>query len=142
LYNRKKEQKMRNIENILKEAKTIAVVGLSPQPGRPSGLVAEYLMAKGYTIIPVNPKYDEIMGMKSYAALTDIPPHIHVDIVDLFRRPEDTPPLARDAVKINASCLWLQLGISSEESGKIARDAGLDYIEDKCIKIEHQRSLG
>lgn len=133
---------MKNIEEILKKAKIIAVVGLSPNPGRPSGIIAEYLISRGYTIIPVNPQYEEIMGMKSYASLLDIPEGDRVDIVDVFRKGEDTPPIAREAVEIHASCLWLQLGIISVESGNIAREAGLDFVQDKCIKIEHQRWIG
>jgi predicted CoA-binding protein len=133
---------MKNIEELLKKAKTIAVVGLSPNPDRPSGKIAEYLMSRGYTIIPVNPRYEEMMGMKSYASLLDIPEGVRVDIVDVFRKGEDTPPIAREAVKIHASCLWLQLGITNEESGDIAREAGLDFVQDKCIKIEHQRLIG
>ena len=118
------------------------MVGLSPNPGRPSGQVAEYLISRGYTIIPVNPQYEEILGMKSYAPLLDIPEEIRVDIVDVFRKGEDTPPIAREAAAIHASCLWLQLGITSEESGNIAREAGLDFVQDHCIKIEHQRLIG
>ncbi len=130
---------MTNIEKILREAKSIAVVGLSPDPNRPSAVVAEYMMSKGYTIIPVNPTCDNIMGMKSYPSLLEMPRNIRVDIVDVFRRAEDTPPIAREAVKIGASCLWLQLGIRSEESREIAREAGLDFVENKCIKIEHSK---
>jgi predicted CoA-binding protein len=132
---------MKTIEEILKEAKVIAVVGLSPKPGRASGTVAQYLVSRGYTIIPVNPMYDEVMGQKSYPGLLDIPGDIKVDIVDVFRKSEDTPAIAGDAVKINASCLWLQLGIANEESKQIAVEAGLDFVQDKCIKIEHRRFL-
>ncbi len=133
---------MKNIEEILTKARTIAMVGLSPNPDRPSGKVAEYLVSRGYTIIPVNPMVEEVMGMKSYGSLLDIPGGVRVDIVDVFRKSEDTPPIAREAVKIHASCLWLQLGVTNEESGNIAREAGLDFVQDKCIKMEHQRRIG
>lgn len=132
---------MKTIEEILRNAKVIAVVGLSPKPGRASASVAQYMASKGYTIIPVNPMYEEIMGQKSYPGLLDIPKDIKVDIVDVFRKSEDTPATAREAVEINASCLWLQLDIANEESKQIATAAGLDYVEDKCIKIEHYRYL-
>jgi predicted CoA-binding protein len=133
---------MDRIETILKNAKTIAVVGLSPKPERASYGVANYLISKGYTIIPVNPVYDEIMNLKSYSSLSDIPSNIKIDIVDVFRKAEDTPPLAREAVKIKAPCLWLQLGIANEESEKIALEAGIDFIQNRCIKIEHNRYIG
>lgn len=130
---------MKNIEDILKTAKTIAMVGLSAKPGKASGVVAGYLISRGFTIIPVNPVYEEVMGLKAYRSLTDIPGDIKVDIVDVFRKGEDTPPIAREAVKIAASCLWLQLGIKNEKSKKIAKEAGLDFIQDRCIKMEHRR---
>jgi len=133
---------MDKIKNILENAKTVAVVGLSPKPERASYGVAKYLQSRGYTIIPVNPVYEEVMDLKSYPSLLDIPGNIKIDIVDVFRKPEDTPPIAREAIKIKASCLWLQLGIASEESQKIASDAGIDYIQDKCMKIEYQRYFG
>jgi len=133
---------MANIEKILKKAKTIAVVGLSPKLGRASGMVAQYLLNRGYRVIPVNPMYEEIMGLKCYQSLTDIPGEIQIDIVDVFRKGQDTPPIALEAVKIGASCLWLQLGILSEDSKKIANDGGLAFVQDHCIKVEHQRHIG
>ena len=133
---------MADIAGILKRAKTIAVVGLSPKPGRASGMVTQYLINRGYKIIPVNPVYEEIFNLKTYPSLLDIPGDITVDIVDVFRKGQDTPPIAREAVQIGASCLWLQLGILNEDSKKIALEGGLAFIQDRCIKVEHQHYLG
>ena len=130
---------MDDIEKILKESKIIAVVGLSPNPSKPSFAVARFLRSKGYTLVPVNPKYPEIFGIKSYASLLDIPKDIRVDVVDVFRRSEETHQIAREAVQIGAGCLWLQLGIENEEAGQIATQGGLKFVENHCIKIEHQR---
>ncbi|MEM7180367.1 MAG: CoA-binding protein [Spirochaetota bacterium] len=131
---------MRDIKTILSESKTIVVFGLSAKTERASHTVAQYLLRAGYTIIPVNPGQTEILGQKCYKSLEEIPGDIQVDIVDVFRKSEDTPPIAKAAVAIGAKCLWLQLGIENKESLAIARDAGLDYVEDKCIKIEHSNA--
>ena len=128
-----------DIETLLKESKTIAVVGLSPHPAKASFGVARFLMSKGYTLIPVNPNYPEILGLKSYPALLDIPEDIRVDVADVFRKSEETPEIARDAVRIKAGCLWLQLGIENEEAGQIARRGGLQFVENRCMKIEYMR---
>lgn len=128
---------MSNIKEILEDTKVIAIVGLSPKEHRASNGVAKYLLRKGYTIIPVNPVSKEVLGQKCYKSLSDIPKDIKVDLVDVFRRGEETPPVAEEAVKINAKYLWLQLGISSKESKKIAEDNNLGYVENKCIKVEH-----
>lgn len=118
--------------------KTIAVVGLSPKPERASNNVSRYLMARGYTIIPVNPGHEKILGLKCYPLLKDIP--APVDIVQVFRKAELTPPIAREAVEIGAKGLWLQLGISNKEAAEIAIAGGLHVVMDKCMKIEHGRS--
>lgn len=122
------------IKDILKNSTTIAVVGLSDNPERVSYMVSEAMQAKGYTIIPVNPNADTILGQKSYASLKDIPEQ--VDIVNVFRRSEHTPPVAEEAVAIGAKTLWLQLGIASEEAADIAVQGGLQVIMDRCIKVE------
>ncbi|MFS1513326.1 CoA-binding protein [Chengkuizengella sp. SCS-71B] len=122
------------IKEILKQAETIAVVGLSDKPDRTSHMVSAAMQKRGYTIIPVNPNAEEILGQKSYKNLSDIPQSI--DIVNVFRRSEYTPPIAKEAVKVGAKVLWLQLGIENEESAQIAKDGGLEVIMDRCIKVE------
>jgi predicted CoA-binding protein len=128
-----------DVRQILADAKTIAVVGLSSRPDRDSNSVARYLQAAGYRIIPVNPAEDQVLGERCYASLPDVPDP--VDIVDVFRRAEHTPPIAEDAVAIGAKVLWLQLGIESSESRRIAEEGGLTYIEDSCIRTVHQVTL-
>src|SRR5437867_1966928 len=128
------------IRRILGQSRTIAVVGLSAQWYRPSHFAAKYMQDHGYRIIPVNPNYSEVLGEKCYAKLTDIPGP--VDIVDCFRKPAEMPAIARDAVKIHAKVLWMQLGIANDEAEKIAADAGLDVVANRCVKIEHARILG
>jgi predicted CoA-binding protein len=125
------------IATILHTSKTIAVVGLSSNPMRPSHQVASYLQSAGYRIIPVNPNESEVLGEKSYARLEDIPAKI--DIVDIFRRPEEVAPLADSAIAIGAKVLWLQLGITHPAATKKARAAGLTVIEDACLLIEHKK---
>lgn len=122
------------IKQLLENSKTIAVVGLSDNPDRTSYMVSEAMQAKGYRIIPVNPNADAILGEKCYAALEDIPEDI--DIVNVFRRSEFTPDIARSAVAIRAKALWLQLGVSNEETAEIAAAGGLTVIMDRCIKVE------
>lgn len=128
---------MRTIEQILKESKTIAVVGLSSDPMKPSFGIAEALQSHGYKIIPVNPKEPEILGEKAYPTLKDIP--VPVDIVNVFRRPEHTPEVATEAVAIGAKALWLQSGISNDEAERIATAGGLDVVMDHCIMVEHRK---
>ena len=128
------------LRRILTEARTIAVVGLSQNWHRPSNFAAKYLQDHGYRIIPVNPVYDEILGEHCYPTLSDVPEPI--DVVDCFRRPEEIPALARQAVEIGAKVLWMQLGIVSGEGAAIARAAGLDVVADRCMKIEHARLFG
>ena len=130
---------MDDIESIIKESKTIAVVGLSPNPQRPSHDVARYLQQQGYRIIPVNPSVTEVLGEKSYPDLSSIPEHI--DVVDIFRRSEDVPPIVEEAIKVKASAVWMQEGVINEEAAKRARRAGLRVVMDKCMLKEHKRLL-
>jgi len=122
------------IKAILQQTSTVAVVGLSDDPSKTSHMVSEAMQAKGYRIIPVNPKADRILGEKCYSSLKDIPEP--VDIVNVFRRPEHTPAIAEDAVDIGAKVLWLQLGIVNEDAADIAARGGLTVIMDRCIKVE------
>ncbi|QHW34352.1 CoA-binding protein [Paenibacillus rhizovicinus] len=122
------------IKRILEASNTIAVVGLSDNPERTSHMVSEAMQAKGYRIVPVNPNAQAILGETSYPSLRDIP--FPVDIVNVFRRSEHTPPIAQEAAEIGAKTLWLQLGVESEEAAAIAEQAGLQVIMDRCIKVE------
>jgi predicted CoA-binding protein len=128
---------------ILRNCRTIAVVGLSAEPHRPSHTTARYMQQHGYRIIPVNPKVaaggQTILGERCHARLEDIGEP--VDMVNVFRRPEEVPPVAASAVAIGAKCLWQQLGVANEEADRIARDNGLDSVMDRCVKIEHARLL-
>jgi predicted CoA-binding protein len=128
------------LRRILRDCRTIAVVGLSAEWHRPSYFAAKYLQSHGYRIVPVNPRYTEVLGERCYAALEDIP--YPVDMVDVFRREADLPPIARSAVAIGARCLWQQLGLRSAEADATARAAGLDSVMDRCVKIEHARLFG
>ncbi|MBV2235968.1 MAG: CoA-binding protein [Sterolibacterium sp.] len=128
------------IRRVLRDNRVIAVVGLSANPDRPSNAVARYMMAHGYTIIPVNPAETEILGQTCYPDLASIPQK--VDIVDCFRKAADTPPLAQAAVAIGARVLWLQLGVSNETAAQTAAAGGLDVVMDRCLEIEHARLLG
>ncbi len=118
----------------------IAIVGLSGNELRASNCVGRYLLRNGYDVIPVNPREEIILGRTSYASLADIPDP--VDTVDVFRKPDAVPDIARDAVAIGAKCLWLQYNVISEEGAKIATDGGLDVVMDRCMKVEHARYLG
>lgn len=129
----------RELRILLGEARTIAVVGLSSRPGRPSLDVAAYLQQRGYRIVPVNPREAEVLGERAYPSLRDIPEDLAIDVVDVFRRAEDTPPIARDAVAIGAKVLWLQDGIVNEEAYRIATEAGLEVIMGVCIRRTDQR---
>jgi uncharacterized protein len=121
---------------ILDEARTIALVGASSNPGRPSHGVMKRLQAGGYKVIPINPNEHEILGEDVYASLSDIPSSFKIDIVNVFRRAEHTPPLVEEALGIGAKTLWLQLGIASDETAKLAADAGLELVMDACIAVE------
>src|SRR5271165_1614678 len=128
------------LRRILKTSRVIAVVGLSADWFRPSYFVAKYLQDHGYRVIPVNPRYPEILGEKCYASLRDIPEK--VDVVDCFRKSEDIPPIAEDAIAIGAKVLWMQIGVISEAAAERARAAGLEVVMDRCVKIEHARLFG
>ncbi len=124
------------VKTILENSKTIAVVGLSSKPERASNGVSAYMQSKGYRIIPVNPREENILGEKCYPDLLSIPEK--VDVVDVFRRPEDTVPIAEDAVKIGAKTLWLQESVINIETANIAKEAGLEVVMDKCIALMHR----
>ena len=128
-----------DIPTVLKEAKTIAVVGLSDKPDRPSFDVASYLQKKGYLIIPVNPNIKVWMGIPAYPSLLAVPASIKVDVVDIFRKSEDVPPIVEEAIKIKAKTIWMQLGITNQAAADRAKKAGLNIIMDRCMKIEHMR---
>ena len=131
----------RELRSLLGEARVVAVVGISSKPWRPSHEVASYLQEHGYRIVPVNPNEEEVLGKKVYASLLDIPKEIHVDVVDVFRRAEHTPEVARDAVAIGARVLWLQEGIVSDEAARIAADGGLEVIMGVCIMKVRERLM-
>lgn len=128
------------LRDILARARTIAVVGLSADWFRPSYFAAKYMLEHGYRVIPVNPKYSEILGEKCYPSLEAVDQPI--DIVDVFRRAQDLPPIANVAVKVGARVLWQQLGVASADADRIAREAGLASVFDRCVKIEHARIFG
>src|SRR2546430_5572745 len=125
------------ILELLRKYKTIAVVGLSSNPMRPSYGVTEYIQGAGYRIIPVNPNETEVLGERSYARLEDVPEKI--EIVNVFRRAEEVPPVVESAIRVGAKVVWMQMGIENEEAAEKARSAGLVAIEDACILVEHRR---
>jgi predicted CoA-binding protein len=124
-----------DIGKLLKGITSIAIVGLSPKEDRPSNMVARYLMDVGYTIYPVNPGQKEILGEICYPDLLSIPHK--VDVVNIFRRPEDVPPIVEDAVAIGAQAVWMQQGISSDSGADLARSNGIFVVMDRCIKVDH-----
>ena len=128
------------LRRILARSRTLAVVGLSAQWYRPSYFAAKYMQDHGYRIIPVNPRYDEVLGQKCFPDLRSIAQP--VDLVDCFRKPQDIPPIAEDAIAIGAKVLWMQLGIVNDEAAQRASAAGLDVVMNRCVKIEHARILG
>ena len=128
------------LRRILKSRRTIAVVGLSAEWHRPSFFAAKYMQGKGYRIVPVNPRYPEILGEPSYARLEDIP--FPVDLVDVFRKEADMVPIARSAIAIGAKVFWQQLGLKNLEADALVRAAGLESVMDRCVKIEHARLFG
>jgi len=129
----------RSIVDILKDCQVIAVVGASSSPERASYRIASYLMSAGYKVIPVNPKEKEVLGCKCYPDLSSIPEK--VDLVDIFRRAEDVPPVVDEAIKVGARVVWMQLGIVNREAASRAEDAGLDVVMDACIMVEHRDSV-
>jgi predicted CoA-binding protein len=131
---------IKDLRRILTDYKRVAMVGLSDDWSRPSNFAAKYLLDHGFEVIPINPKYPEILGQKCYADLRDIPEP--VDIVDLFQRVERIPPFVDQAIEIGAKVVWMQLGIIHEEAAQKARDAGLEVVMDRCMKIEYARLFG
>ena len=128
--------KEEGIKRLLTESKTIAVVGASPKPWRDSGAIAEFLSKKGYSVFPVNPQYQEIMGMKCYPDLKSIPGTI--DIVDIFRNPDDVEPVIDEAIAVGAKSVWMQLGVVNQTAAAKAEQAGLDVVMDLCIAVEYR----
>ncbi|MEV6930955.1 CoA-binding protein [Dactylosporangium sp. NPDC051485] len=128
------------IQRVLHGARTIAIVGLSSNELRASNFVGYYLKRHGYRVIPVNPRESTILGETSYPSLTDVP--VPVDVVDVFRAPDALPGIAREAVAIGATALWCQFGVLNEEGNRIAAEAGLSVVVDRCLKIEHARYVG
>ncbi len=129
------------IKEILSRSKTIAVVGISPKEDRPSYRVAAYLKSKGYHILPVRPDGDAILGEKVYHSLSEIPKEIEIDVVDIFRRPEDIPPIVEEAIQRGTKVIWMQEGIVNEEAAAKSEKAGLKVVMDRCVKKEHQRLI-
>ena len=128
------------IQRVIHTAKTVAIVGLSPNELRASHFVGYYLKRHGYRVVPVNPRDTEILGEKTVPTLHDVPGH--VDIVNVFRAPDAVPAIAADAVKIGAGALWCQFGVISEEGARIAEEGGLAVVMDRCLKVEHARYIG
>jgi predicted CoA-binding protein len=139
------------IENLILKAlrfKTIAVVGLSKDPSRPSHDVAQYLKSCGYRIVPINPTIHEVLGEESFRSLLDLPDELkrEIEIVDIFRRAEDVPPIVDQAIELHSQferpkLVWMQLGIVNEKAAASARQAGLEVVMDRCMKIEHARLI-
>lgn len=125
---------------ILEKYRRIAMVGLSSNPFRPSHFAAIYLLSEGYEVIPVNPREPEILGRKSYPSVSAIPSA--VDVVDIFREPEAVPAIVEEAIAAGAKVIWMQLGVINEEAAERARQAGLEVVMDRCMKIEHARFFG
>jgi len=128
------------IQRVLHAARTVAVVGLSPNELRASNFVGYYLKRHGYRVIPVNPRESEIFGEVSYPSLSEVP--VPVDIVDVFRAPDALPEIAREAVAVGAGALWCQFGVINEEAARIAEEGGVTVIMDRCLKVEHARYIG
>ena len=125
------------LQRVLSETRTIAVVGMSAKPHRASFGVAQYMRDHGYTIIPVNPAYDTVLGETCYPSLREVP--VPVDLVDCFRRPDAMLPIVDDAIHIGARTLWMQLGVINQAAAARAEAAGLQVVMDRCVKIEHAR---
>jgi uncharacterized protein len=133
-------QDLEVIERLVRESRTVAVVGLSDNPGRPSFGVARYLVRAGLTVYPVNPGLTEWQGLRAYPSVSALPGP--VDVVDVFRRPEHVPAVAREAVALGAGALWLQLGVISDEGGSLAAAGGLAVVMDRCLAVEHREVVG
>lgn len=130
------------VVSILRDCRTVAVVGLSPKTHRDSYHVAEYLQQQGYRIVPINPQATEILGERCWPSLTEAAKHIPIDLVDVFRNSADVPPIAEEAIAIGAKALWLQLGVRHDEAAACASKAGLQVVQERCILVEHQRLKG
>ena len=128
------------IRSLLQQARTIAVVGISAKPDRPSHEVAHYLQRAGYTIIPVNPAYEEVLGQKCYPNLHEVP--VKIDLVDVFRKPAEVMAVVDEAIAVGAGSVWLQLGVIAPDAADKAAAAGLKVVSDRCTKIEHRRLVG
>jgi predicted CoA-binding protein len=133
--------KDQEIKDTLGSCKTVAVVGISPKEDRPSYVVAAFLKSKGYRIIPVRPEGEEILGEKVYHSLLEIPKEIQIDVVDIFRRSEDVPPVVDESIQRGAKVIWMQEGVINREAEAKAEKAGLKVVMDRCMKKEHQRLL-
>ena len=129
-----------SVVKILKSFRDVAIVGVSANPEKPSNIVFKYLTTQGYNVIPVNPTIDEVLGKKCYASLSDIPEK--VEVVDIFRRSEDIPPIVDEAIKIGAKAVWMQEGIINDSAAEKAQAAGLLVVMDKCMRKEHIRMTG
>jgi len=130
------------LREVLGHARTIAVVGLSDKPERDSNEVSRYLQAQGYRIVPVNPMLTEVLGEKSYPSVAAIPPEVRVDIVDVFRRSDQVPPVVEEAIARGVKVVWMQLGVEHAEAAAKARAAGLTVFENLCIMVQHRRLRG
>jgi hypothetical protein len=128
-----------DLREILTRSNTVAVIGISPKPDRPSHRVAAYLQSHGYRIIPVRPDGDTVLGEKVYPTLSDIPKEIKVDIADLFRKSEEVPPVVEEALQRGVKVIWMQEGVVHPEACRKAEDTGLQVVMDRCIKKVHQR---
>ncbi len=127
------------LRDVLGQARTIAVVGLSDKPDRDSNEVARYLQAQGYRIVPVNPMLSEVLGEKAYPSVSAIPPDVRVDIVDIFRRSDQVPPVVAEAITRGVNVVWMQLGVENAEATAKARGAGVTVVENLCIMVQHRR---
>jgi predicted CoA-binding protein len=130
------------IAELLKKARTIAVVGLSDKPDRPSYHVTSYLFSAGYRIIPVNPRVKTLFNEKAYPDLLSIPKEISIDIVDIFRRSQDVPPIVDQAIQLKPLCIWMQLGIIHEQAAKKAEESGIMVVMNRCLSVTHQQLIG
>ena len=131
-----------DVRRILDRYRRLAVVGLSPRPERPSHRAMVHMAANGYEITPVNPACEQVLGNPCVASLEEAAAKGPLEVVDIFRRPEDIPPIVDEAIELGAKVIWMQLGLSSPEAAARARDAGLEVVEDRCIKMEHCRFFG
>jgi predicted CoA-binding protein len=134
------ETAVSSIDDILRDSRTIAVVGASSNPKRDSNRIFKYLLDAGYTVLPVNPGETEVLGQKAYPDLRSLP--VKVDVVDIFRRPEAVPGIVEDAIAIGAKAVWMQLGIRHAAAARKAREAGLRVVQDRCIYVEHFKRYG